>query len=81
MTNIFKNSLLKLMTYSQWLNVTDSFGIKLLTRLRLDLSHLREQKFNHKFQDAINPLCSCSLESESTFHFFAATTSQTFINV
>ena len=46
------------------------FGIKLLTRLCLGLSHLREHKFNHNFQDTINPLCSCSLESESTTHFF-----------
>ena len=34
------------------------------------LSHLREHKFRHNFQDTINPLCSCSLEIESTFHFF-----------
>ena len=50
--------------------VSDSLGIKLLTRLRLGLSNLREHKFNHNFQDTINPLCPCSLESESTIHFF-----------
>ena len=34
-------------------------GIKLITRLRLGLSHLREHKFKHSFQDTINPLCNC----------------------
>ena len=41
-------------------NVSDILGIKLLTRLPLGLSHLREHKFNHNFQDTINPSCSCS---------------------
>lgn len=50
--------------------VHDRFGIKLLTRLRLDLSHLSEHKFNHNFQDTINPLCPCNLEVESVSHFF-----------
>ena len=81
---VFKNSLLKLIKPSpnSLLSVSDSLGIKFLTRLRLGLSHLRENKFNHNFQDTINPLCSFSLESESTSHFFcAAKTSRTFINV
>ena len=51
-------------------SVADIHGIKLLTRLRVSLSHLRERKFRHNFQDTINPLCSCSLEIESTSHFF-----------
>ena len=42
-------------------NIHNSLGLKLLTRLRLGLSHLH---------DCINPLCSCSLEVESTVHFF-----------
>ena len=29
-------------------------GIKLMTRLRLDLSHLREHKFKHSFEDSKN---------------------------
>ena len=32
-------------------------GIKYVTRLRLGLSHLREHKFKHNFQDCLNPLC------------------------
>ena len=41
-----------------------------MTRLRLGLSRLREHKFNHKFQNCINPLCSCAMDIESTSHFF-----------
>ena len=39
-------------------------------RLRQGLSHLREHKFKHRFQDSINPLCTCSLDVESTIHYF-----------
>ena len=41
-------------------------------RLRVDLSHLREHKLGHNFQDTSNPLPSCSLEIELTSHFFSA---------
>ena len=44
--------------------------MQLLTRLRLGLSHLNEQRFNHNFDGYINPLCTCTLEVESTTHFF-----------
>ena len=50
--------------------IYDPLGIKLLTRLRLDFSHLSEHKFRHNFADSLNPLCSSSLETESTLHFF-----------
>ena len=42
-------------------------GIKFLTRLHLSLSHPREHKFIHSFQDSLNPLCKCGFEVESTF--------------
>ena len=45
-------------------------GLKLLTRLRLGLSHLNDHKFNHNFRDCINPLCSCSLSVENNVQFF-----------
>ena len=51
-------------------NIQNPNGLKLLTRLRLGLSHLNEHKFNHNFKDCVNPLCSCSLEVESVPHFF-----------
>ena len=44
-------------------------GIKLLTRLRLGLSHLREHKFKHGFLDSLNPICSCSQNIERSTQF------------
>ena len=43
--------------------------LKLLAWLRLGLSHLIQHKFNHNFQDCLNPLCSCSLVVDSVSHF------------
>ena len=40
-------------------------GIKLITRLRLGLSHLREQTFRHNFQDTLNPVCFCGDDIET----------------
>ena len=51
-------------------NIHNPVGLKYLTRLRLELSHLNAHKFKHSFQYCINPLCSCSLESESNAQFF-----------
>ena len=51
-------------------NVCNFAGLCLLTRLQLGVSHLNEHRFNHNFQNFINPLCTCSLEVESTSHFF-----------
>ena len=50
-------------------NINDTIGIKFVTRLRLDFSHLREHKFNYNFEDMLNPLCSCSVEVESASHY------------
>ena len=51
-------------------NIQNYIGLKLLTWLRLGLSHLKQHRFNHNFQNFINSLCTCSLEVESTAHFF-----------
>ena len=48
----------------------NQLGLKLLTRLRLRLSHLSEHRFNHNFVSCLNTFCTCSLEVESTTHFF-----------
>ena len=50
-------------------NVCTFAGLHLLTRLLLDPSHLNEYRFNLNFQNCIKPLCTCSLEVESTSHF------------
>ena len=44
-------------------------GIKLLTRLRLGLSYLREHKFKHSFLDSLNPICSCGENIETSTYF------------
>ena len=45
-------------------------GLKLLTRLRLGLSHLREYKFRHNFNDTIQPFCLCGTNNlETSEHF------------
>ena len=41
-------------------------GIKLLTRLRLGLSYLREHKFKHNFQDYLNAIFLCGNEIENS---------------
>ena len=43
-------------------------GIKYFTRLRVNLSQLRDHKFKHLFEDTSNPFSTCSLEAE-TNHF------------
>ena len=57
----------------------DPHGLKLLTRLRLNFSHLRAHKFRHNFRDTLNPLCSCGLETESTSHYLLRCTFYTHI--
>ena len=70
--SIFKISLLKftITIPSIVFSVADIYGIKLLTRLHVGLSHLREHKFRHNVQDKINLLCCYSLEIALTSHFF-----------
>ena len=57
-------------TENKTFSIYDLFGIKLLNRLRVDFSHLNEHKFRYNFADTLNPLCPCSLETETTAHFF-----------
>ena len=69
---VFRNHLLKIIRAVSNLvyNIQNYIGLKLLTRLRLGLSHLNEHRFNHNFQNCINPLRTCSIEVESTVQFF-----------
>ena len=41
-------------------------AIKFITRLRLVLSHLQEHKFNHSFEDLLNPISNRGLDIESS---------------
>ena len=49
--------------------IHDTKGLKLLTRLRLNFSHLNEHKFRHGFKDSVDPMCKCGVETELTLHF------------
>ena len=56
-------------------NIDDTLGIKLLNRLRLKFSYLKQSKFGNNFTDTINPFVnaiSCFHETETTFHVFYA---------
>ena len=70
--SLFKASLLKMSCphANSTYRIHNPVGIRLHTRLRLVLSHLNEHKFRHNFADCVNPLCSCSIEPETTLHFF-----------
>ena len=48
-------------------NVFNLLGLKYLTRVRLELSHLNEHRFKRNFQDCT---VSCSLEPETHSYFF-----------
>ena len=69
--SVFKSKILKFIRPSPNFicNYHNPRGICLAARLRHGLSHLREHKFKHGFQDTLNPLCSCRNDVESTEHF------------
>ena len=70
--NVFKQNILKFIRLgsNKVFNIYNPHGLKLLTRLRLDLSHLRGHKFNHSFSDCLDEICMCGKDIESTNHFF-----------
>ena len=69
--NAFKQKLLPFICplENSIFNVFDQEGLKLLTRLRLGFSHLNEHRFGHNFRECLEPLCTCSLETENTSHY------------
>ena len=63
----FRKSILKFIRPSanSVFNSHNSKAIKIITRLWLVLIHLPEHKFNHSFQDLLNPVSNCGLDIES----------------
>ena len=53
-------------------DIYNPYGIKLLIRLRLGLSHLNERKFKHGFKEIINPICTCGGAIESKIISFSS---------
>ena len=50
-------------------NCNNPKDVKLLTRLRLSLSHLRDHTLKHSFQDSLNPICNCGTDVAITTHY------------
>ena len=69
--SIFKKNILKFIQPSpnNIFNCHNPKGVKLLTRLRLDLSYLRDHKSKYSFQDLLNPICNCGTDVETTTHY------------
>ena len=67
---IFKKHLLNFIRRNSSNVLNNPLGLKLLTRLWIGFSHLKEHKFKHNFQDSVDALCSCRNEIESTVHCF-----------
>ena len=70
--NTFKKSLLHFIRPSpaHIYGIHNAYGLKLLTRLRLGLSHLREHKFHHNFNDTFDPFCLCRTNSIETVEHY-----------
>ena len=68
---IFKNNILRFIRPkpNSFFNSCNLQWIRLITRLRLELSYLRELKFKYNFRNCLNPLCSCGSVIKSTSHF------------
>ena len=67
----FKNNILNLIRLipNSIFNCENHTEIKLITRLRVGLSHLRKHKFKHSFQDTLNSIWSCGFDVESTTQY------------
>ena len=66
----FKKSILKFIrpSWNSIFNCHSPNGMKLITRL-MGLSHLREHKLRHNFQDTLNPICSFRNYIETSIHY------------
>ena len=65
----FKNELIKCIRPPKRsvFKTDDILCIKLIARIRLGFSHLREHKHRHNFP--VSPICSCGTQPETTEHF------------
>ena len=69
--NQFKNKILTFIRPkgNSFISIQDQPGVKLLTKIRVNFSDLRDHRFNHNF-NCDNPTCACGLGDETTVHFF-----------
>ena len=70
--DLFKKNILQFIqpTLNRTFNCHNPFGIKLIARLGLGLSHLRDHRFKQNFLDRVNSVCCCGKDIETTVHFF-----------
>ena len=68
--HIFKNSLIKFIRPkgNSFYSIRDNDGIRLLTKIRVTFSDLRDHRFNHNF-NCTSPVCLCGLDDETSVHF------------
>ena len=67
---LFETSLLNVGRPHVNSTIHNAIGIRLLTHLRLGLSHHNEQKFRHNLANGVKLLCSWSIKLEIKIHFF-----------
>ena len=67
--NFFKKMIVTENKKNFFFSVYDPYGVKLLTPLRLQFTHLKEHKFSHGFSDTVSPMCGCNAEIEDTEDF------------
>ena len=65
----FKKSIITEKLENSLYNVHGAIGVKLLSRLRLQFTHLNEHKLRHGFNDMVNLMCLCGTDAETTEHF------------
>ena len=68
---LFKKGILQFvrLTPNRTFNCHNPTGIKLITRLKLGLSHSQNHKYSHSFLDYLNPICCCGKDIETTVHY------------
>ena len=70
--DLFKKNILQFIqpTLNRTFNCHNPTGIKLIARLGLGLSHLRDHRFKQNFLDRVNSVCCYGKDIETTVHFF-----------
>ena len=69
--NVFRQNLLKFICLDpkKVFNIFNPHSLKLLTGLRLGLSHLQGHKFKHNISDCLDETCLCGKDTESMNYF------------
>ena len=70
--SLFKSSILKLYRpkVKSVFDILDPTGLKWIFQLRVGLSPLKSHKKSHKFLDTPDDICSCTIDAETTEHYF-----------